>query len=44
LGANYLNTEPFLAMYNTAAAETNPTTVLLMKQQLAVAMLMTLDN
>ena len=39
LGANYLNTEPFLAMYNTAAAETNPTTRTADEQQLAVAML-----
>jgi peptide/nickel transport system substrate-binding protein len=39
IGANYLTTEPFLAMYNAAAAETNPTTRTADEQQLAVAML-----
>ena len=39
LGTNYLTTEPFQAMYNAAAAETNPTTRTADEQQLAVAML-----
>ncbi|MGA9695145.1 MAG: ABC transporter substrate-binding protein, partial [Dehalococcoidales bacterium] len=39
LGANYLTTEPFQAMYNTAAAETDPTKRTADEQQLAVAQL-----
>jgi len=39
IGANYQATDPFQAMYNAAAAETNPTTRTTDEQQLAVAML-----
>jgi ABC-type transport system substrate-binding protein len=39
LGTNYLSTEPFQAMYNAAASETNPTIRTTDEQQLGVAML-----